>query len=161
MESLRDKSILVVEDDAGLLRALEKVLSNEGCVVTCASWAAEAMDHLADGRKHFDLIITDLRVPFVRGNTILRMITRWSNSASGVPQPDTEGTTAVVAVGKTSPVVPIIVITAFGTPEMKAECLAQGAAAFLEKPLNTQELLSAISLVLTPPDSGSTYPAAA
>lgn len=128
MESIRNKSVLVVDDDPGLLRALEKVLIGEGCTVTCASWAAEAMEQLADRNNRFDLIITDLRMPFVKGNTILH------------------------AAKVVFPAVPVIIITAFGSPEMKEECLAQGAAAFLEKPLDAPRLIGVIESVLKAPD---------
>ena len=43
------------------------------------------------------------------------------------------------------PEVPVIVMTAFGSPEVEAECLEKGAAAFLEKPLDTPQLLAAIN----------------
>ena len=126
MERLRNKSVLVVDDDAGLLRALEKVLRSEGCRVSSASWADEAMEQLTDRGNQFDLIITDLRLPLVNGKSIL------------------------LAVKVAFPKVPVIVITAFGSPEMKAECLNHGAAAFLEKPLDAPKLLGAIENVLAP-----------
>ena len=36
MKNIRDKSVLIVDDDARMLRALDKVLTGEGAVVTCA-----------------------------------------------------------------------------------------------------------------------------
>ena len=57
--------------------------------------------------------------------------------------PFVSGLTVVYAIHKIYPDLPIIVLTAFGSPDVKAECLRQGAAAFLEKPLNTAELLAA------------------
>jgi len=36
-------------------------------------------------------------------------------------------------------------LTAFGSPEVRAECLRQGAAAFLEKPEKTQHLLETVT----------------
>src|SRR5689334_1738197 len=103
-----------------MLRALSKVLSGEGAVVTSACWAGEAMEHLTKKLEHFDLIITDLKMPILGGQTILG------------------------AVSVALPHVPVIVITAFGTSELKDECLGRGAAAFLEKPLDTSQLLAAI-----------------
>ena len=41
-------------------------------------------------------------------------------------------------------------LTAFGSPDVKAECLRQGAVAFLEKPLDTGQLLAAIEDVFAP-----------
>lgn len=124
--SIAGKSILIIDDDAAMLRALNRVLSGEGAVVVNASWAGEAMEHLASKWERFDLVITDLRMPILGGQTILGAVT-----------------TAL-------PNVPVIIVTAFGTPELRAECLNRGAAAFLEKPLDTKQLLEAISLAFRP-----------
>ena len=116
MNNINEKAILIIDDDAAMLRALSKVLSGEGAVVASASWAGEVMERLADNQGHFDLVITDLRMPILNGKSILG------------------------AVKAALPAVPVIVITAYGSPEVEAECLAKGAAAFLEKPLDTPRL---------------------
>jgi DNA-binding NtrC family response regulator len=123
MTSINGKSILVIDDNAAMLRALKKVLSSEGGVVSIASWVGEVMERLTDKQGCFDLIITDLRMPVLGGQSILG------------------------AVKAALPEVPVIVITAFGSPELQAECLEKGAAAFLEKPLDTPQLLAAIDRV--------------
>ena len=125
--SVNGKSILVIDDDAAMLRALNKVLMSEGAIVGSASWAGEALDHLTARKKHFDLVITDLQMPILGGRTIL--------GAMATALPD----------------VPVIVITAFGNPEVKVQCLRAGAAAFLEKPLDTAQLLDAIDHALSQP----------
>lgn len=130
MNAIFNKSVLVVDDDVRMLRALDKVLTGEGAVVTCAQWAGDAIELLTERRKRIDLVITDLRMPFVSGMT------------------------AVFAIHKLFPNLPIIVLTAFGSPEVRAECFRQGATAFLEKPLNSQELLKVISNVFLSSESG-------
>lgn len=120
---LNDKSILIVDDDQRMLRALDKVLTGEGASVTAAQWAGDALDFLTARQTRIDLVITDLRMPFVSGITV------------------------VYAIHEIFPALPIIVLTAFGSPDVEAECLRQGAAAFLEKPLNTSELLEVIKRV--------------
>jgi DNA-binding NtrC family response regulator len=120
---LNDKSILIVDDDQRMLRALDKVLTGEGASVTAAQWAGDALDFLTARQTRIDLVITDLRMPFVSGMTV------------------------VYAIHEIFPALPIIVLTAFGSPDVEAECLRQGAAAFLEKPLNTSELLEVIKRV--------------
>lgn len=127
---INGKFILVIDDDQSMLRALTKVLTGEGGSVARASWAGEAMDHLTDKLDRFDLVITDLRMPILGGETILR------------------------AVKKALPRVPVIVITAFGNPDLKADCLSKGAAAFLEKPLETPQLLEAIDHALASSEDG-------
>ncbi len=125
MTSINGKSILVVDDDAAMLRALRRVLSGEGASVATASWAGEIMERLDENQGRFDLIITDLRMPILNGESVLR------------------------AVKAALPEVPVVVITAFGSPEKQAECRKDGAAAFLEKPLDTPQLLAAIGEVVS------------
>jgi DNA-binding NtrC family response regulator len=110
-----------------MLRALEKVLAGEGAIVTSIPRADDAIELLSLRREGFDLLITDLRMPFVTGPTL------------------------VYAVHQVFPELPVIVLTAFGDPAVKVLCLEQGAAAFLEKPLDTNHLLAAIFGALMPP----------
>jgi DNA-binding NtrC family response regulator len=117
---LRNKSILIIDDDAGMRRALDKVLTGEGAVVTCADCAGSAVEILTGRQQRIELVITDLRMPFVTGLT------------------------ALGAIHEICPALPVIVLTAFANPDVRAECLRQGAAAFLEKPLDTPQLLHTI-----------------
>ena len=78
--------------------------------------------------KTVDLVITDLRMPFLSGLTLL------------------------YAIHEIFPALPVIVLTAFGSPDVKRECYREGAVALLEKPLNTTELLAAIQRVFAPAD---------
>ena len=129
MKGISNKSILVVDDDTAMLRALEKVLRGEGANVTCTEWAGDAIEILTRRLIPIDLVVTDLRMPFISGMT------------------------AVYAIHTVFPALPVIVLTAFGSPELKAECQKQGASAFLEKPLDTKQLLAAIEGVLAPSKS--------
>jgi DNA-binding NtrC family response regulator len=125
MRSINGKSVLVIDDDVAMLRALQKVLTGEGASVATASWAGEIMERMDENKGRFDLIITDLRMPILNGESVVR------------------------AVKAALPEVPVIVITAFGSPEKQAECRRDGAAAFLEKPLDTPQLLAAIDGVVS------------
>jgi DNA-binding NtrC family response regulator len=127
MKKLHDKSVLIVDDDSGMLRALDKVLTGEGANVTRAQWAGDALDILKERQKDFDLVITDLRMPFVTGLTV------------------------VYAIHKILPDLPVIVLTAFGSPDVEAECVRQGAVALLEKPLDSSQLLDVIERVFVLP----------
>jgi CheY-like chemotaxis protein len=124
MKGIRNKSILVVDDDVGMLRALEKVLTGEGAIVTCAAWPGEAVETLSNRQKHVDLVITDLRMPMVTGEMMVN------------------------AIHRNLPALPVIVLTAFSSPEVKAQCYEHGAVAVLEKPLDSTQLLAAIETAL-------------
>jgi DNA-binding NtrC family response regulator len=127
MKKLRHKSVLVIDDDAGMLRALNKVLACEGAVVTRAQWARDALVILHERERKIDLVITDLQMPFMTG-----VLT---------------GMSIVQTVHEILPTLPIIVLTAFGGAEIKSKCLRLGAAAFLEKPVETSQLLASIEAV--------------
>ncbi|MBI5446733.1 MAG: sigma-54-dependent Fis family transcriptional regulator [Deltaproteobacteria bacterium] len=106
--------ILVVDDDASLRRILEYNLSQEGYAVATAGSGEEALALLDRGR--FDLVVTDIQMPGMDGMDLLRRIKAGS--------PDTQ----------------VVVITAFGTIEMAVEAMKAGAAEYVTKPFNRDEL---------------------
>lgn len=123
MEGLLNKGILVVDDDERMLRALAKTLSGERAVVTSTQRAGDAIEILSRREQRVDLVITDLRMPLVTGTALVHFI--------HLSFPD----------------LPVIVLTAFGSPESRAECFRQGAAAFLEKNLTQAQLLAEVERV--------------
>jgi len=126
MNTLANKSVLIVDDDPGMLRALEKVLSREGLQVSRATWVRDGIEELKNHATPFDLVITDLRMPMASGLMIMH------------------------AVRNAYPTVPVIIITAYGNPEMTPEWWAdQGAAAYLEKPIEAPRLLETVHRVLS------------
>jgi CheY-like chemotaxis protein len=73
MDELQDKSVLVVDDDPGMLRAMTKVLAREGMQVTGVSDPAAVASKLADSERRFDLVISDLRMPLFSGRGVLAL----------------------------------------------------------------------------------------
>lgn len=73
MENLRNKSVLVVDDDPGMLRAMMKVLAKEGMQVTGLSDPTAVVTTLAETELRFDLVITDLRMPTFSGRGVLAL----------------------------------------------------------------------------------------
>lgn len=129
-KDIRHKSVLIVDDDERMLRALDKVLTGEGASVICSSWAGGAIDILTERKARVDLVILDLSMPFI------------------------SGLTAVCVIHSHYPNLPIVVLTAFGSPTVKTECLRQGAVAFLEKPLDASALIDAVRGALSPQEPG-------
>jgi CheY-like chemotaxis protein len=120
MEGILNKNVLIVDDDDRMLRALAKTLSSEGATVTTAPGAGDAIEILSRRKTNVDLVITDLRMPLVTGTALVQFI------------------------HLICPELPVIVLTAFGSPESRAECLRQGAASFLEKNLSSAQLIAEI-----------------
>jgi len=127
MSDLRNKSVLVVDDDLGMLRAMTRVLSKEGMRVTGISDPTVVVSKLMESETRFDLVITDLRMPMFSGRGVLAL-------ASALPE------------------LPVIIITAFGGPDAEAQAIRLGAFAFLEKPVAAAELIDVVKrAVATPP----------
>jgi DNA-binding NtrC family response regulator len=123
MDELQNKSVLVVDDDPGMLRAMSKVLAREGMQVTGVSEPVTVVKKLADSEKRFDVVITDLRMPIFSGRGVLAL-------ASALPK------------------LPVIIITAFGGPDVEAQTLRLGAFAFLEKPVAAAQLIEVVKRAL-------------
>ena len=114
----RKKRILVIEDDREMRSLLEDYLEEEGYEVGSVDDGSEAFRKLA--RENFDLILTDIRMPGLNGLDIL----------PGLKQ--------------IQPGILIIVITAFGSEEVQRRALERGADAYLEKPLQLDQLRTLI-----------------
>ena len=117
-------SILLVDDDVELLKALTKVLQKDDYTVFAQSTANAAIRFVNESKQRFDLVITDVSMPGMKG-------------------------TAFLAAIKTAfPRVPVIIITAFGDWGQYMETLRNGAHDYLTKPLDKDALLAAVRRAL-------------
>ncbi len=110
--------ILLVEDRRSLRRMLERALAGEGYEVIAAADGESAMAELA--ARSFDLVLTDLKLPAASGLEVL--------AASRAAHPE----------------LPVVVLTAYGTVRSAVEAMRLGAADFLEKPLEIDELFALV-----------------
>jgi len=110
--------ILVVDDDPHFLRVLNRILSREKFRVTGTTGACEAIELF--GQSPFDLIICDLRMPDCDGLNFLQTIRRGNQE------------------------VPVIILTAYGEVDTYLEAMNAGATEYLNKPVNTAELLKVV-----------------
>src|SRR2546422_108356 len=106
--------ILVVDDEAAILRLLKEALTQWGYQVTGASSAAEALQALRGDM--FDAVITDIRMPDMNGLELLKEIKRHDES------------------------VEVVVMTGYPTIASAVEALKEGAFDYLSKPLLLDEL---------------------
>jgi DNA-binding NtrC family response regulator len=113
------QSILAVDDEPHMLRMLERFMSERTSYEITTTNNSLEVPELLD-RRTYDLIITDLRMPGLDGMGVLRLV-----KESERPEE-------------------VIIITAFGTLENAAECLALGAFAYLTKPFSKEQIVSFI-----------------
>jgi len=124
-ESSQAASILLVDDDVELLKALTKVLEKEGYAITAMPDATSAVRHVNTTKQRFDLVITDVSMPGMKGTSLL-------------------------AAFKTAfPKIPVIVITAFADWGQYMDALREGAFEYLYKPIDKTDLLAAVRRALT------------
>ncbi len=116
------KSILVVDDEKSQREILEMILSGEGYDVTTASSGEAAMKFVAD--RHFDLVLTDLKMTGMSGLDLLKELTDFDKS------------------------IIVLLLTAHGTVDSAVDALRLGAFDYLQKPYDREKLLDTISRAL-------------
>jgi DNA-binding NtrC family response regulator len=114
------KRILVVEDEEKLRRVIELQLASAGFEVEKAGTAEQGLKVV----DRADLVLTDLRLPGMDGLELLAKI-RQQNA-----------------------VVPVVVMTAFGTVETAVEAMKTGATDFLLKPFSLDHLMTVVNKAL-------------
>ena len=119
-----EKKILVVDDHFEMLEFLRSMLelSNQDFEVLAVPSAEEGLMELR--RVHFDLVITDVRLPGMSGFDLVR---RTKSIKSDIP---------------------VIMITAYSSAQGKQEAEDLGVFRYFPKPLDTDEMLSAVHQAL-------------
>ncbi len=122
-EILKDKKILIVDDDIRNIYSLSSVLTTKGASILTAFNGIEALDILATN-KHIDLVLMDIMMPEMDGFEATRKIREnyiWKN-------------------------LPIIALTAKAMKGDREEILNAGASDYMSKPIDIQKLISLISI---------------
>lgn len=123
-KKLKDKTVLIIEDDADIRTFACRVLELEGYHVLQAETGAEGL-RLARGNK-VNLVLLDLRLPDDNGWVILEQMK---------------------SDPKLSAILVIVFTASYGVPQKK-RALAMGAADYLVKPLSATGLKDAVARVL-------------
>ena len=119
--------ILLIEDEDLMRKIVERILIKEGYQVDIASNGKEAYEKLDSNMFGYDLVITDIMMPYANGFEILSKI---KTSEKGKD-------------------VPVIVVSSVGNEDMVMEGFKLGADDFLKKPIMAGELLIRINRLLS------------
>jgi len=119
--TIKDKPILVVDDDKAMLTALYEALTRSGYDVVQASSGVEALNKLEDDA--FGLVVTDVKMPRMSGLELLREIHSRERD------------------------LPVVMITAYGTVEDAVRAMKEGAFDYIVKPFSTDDLEAVVSKV--------------
>jgi hypothetical protein len=124
-EFLQGKSVLVVDDDVRNIFALSSVLERRGMKVLTATTGREAVEML-ETTPNVELVLMDIMMPDMDGYETMQAI----RQRLGLRR------------------LPIIALTAKAMKGDREKCLEAGASDYLAKPVNTEQLLSALRMWL-------------
>ncbi|HEV8366077.1 MAG TPA: sigma-54 dependent transcriptional regulator [Gemmatimonadaceae bacterium] len=109
-------SVLVIDDESGIVDSLRILLKNEGFAAHVALGGQEALNRLSEIDP--DIVLTDVRMPTVGGMQVL--------SAVRARSPDT----------------PVILMTAQATLQSAVQAVNEGAFYYIQKPFRNDELVA-------------------
>lgn len=119
--SADDKQTILVVDDEEIIRDfLSEVLEDYQVTVACDG--DEAIEKLR--ATHYDLVITDLRMPRISGEEVVKF------------------------ARDTYPGAKVVVISGYSSLATASQSVANGACAFLSKPFSIKELLQTVNNAL-------------
>lgn len=122
MNRVHQMQVLVVDDDAIVIKSCSRILESEGFDVATTHDAEEAPKIVR--RRDFDLLLIDVKMPKRDGISLVKELTR------------------------DFPEIPIVVMSGYPTPGTIADVLGSGAKKFISKPFKPDELISVIRQVL-------------
>jgi DNA-binding NtrC family response regulator len=117
-----DDRLLIVDDDVRMRELLMEIFNRKGYSAVSTGDSREALMMIRD--EHFDVIMTDLKMPHIEGLEVLEY--------SGRKDPD----------------VPVILITAYGTVESAIEAMKKGAYDYIQKPFEPEEIVLTVQRAL-------------
>ncbi len=128
------KKILIVDDEPTILMTLSHLLSSKESVVITSSRIEEAEEALA--RYTFNLVIADIRLSGMYG---------------------IEGLELLSFIKKISPTTEVIIMTAYGSDEIRDDAYGRGAFYYYEKPIDIAHLIAKVQTlgIPVPPPQGA------
>src|SRR5262249_43818153 len=124
-EDLVGRTVLLVDDDARNIFALSSLLERRGMRVLTATTGYEAID-LVNSTPELALVLMDIMMPEMDGYETMQKIREKPAHRR----------------------LPIIALTAKAMKGDREKCLEAGASDYLAKPVNTEQLLSALRMWL-------------
>jgi DNA-binding NtrC family response regulator len=119
---MKQRKVLIIDDDASLRRVMEMQLEEIGCEVVAVASGNDALAVLEDVAPA--LVITDLKIPGMSGLDLLKLLRA------------------------DHPELTVIMVTAYGTVRTAVEAMKAGAFDYLTKPIDYDELALVVNRAL-------------
>jgi len=119
---MEKKQVLVIDDEQIVLDSVSQILIDENYEVDVSLSGREGLDWAIE--RPYDIILTDIRMPDIGGMRVLRDIKRVKSS------------------------LPVVIITGYATTKSAVQAMKLGAAEYIEKPFEPEQLLEAVARAL-------------
>ena len=116
---MEKKKALVIDDEQIVLESVSALLTEEGFEVDVSLHGRQGLDWAIE--RNYDVVLTDIRMPDIGGMKVLRDVKR------------------------INPTLPVIMITGYASVESAVQAMKLGAAEYIEKPFEPEQLLDAVS----------------
>ena len=113
----RNKHVVIVEDDIPSVKYYETILKNTGAAVTILKNGKDFIEFLKFSVVEVDFLIVDFLVPFINGVDCVR------------------------AFRRTNKTVPVVMITAFHSEQLRNDALIAGCNEYILKPVFPENLV--------------------
>jgi DNA-binding NtrC family response regulator len=113
-------SVLVVDDEPLIRWSLKKGLTRRGHHVVEAQTAADALESIGVDQNRFSVVILDYRLPDRQDLSLLADVRRLLPNAA------------------------VVMMTAYGDPEMRTGAMKLGARAVVDKPFQVSQLITLV-----------------
>jgi DNA-binding NtrC family response regulator len=116
---MEKKKALVIDDEQIVLESVSALLTDEGFEVDVSLDGRQGLDWAIE--RNYDVVLTDIRMPDIGGMKVLRDVKR------------------------INPTLPVIMITGYASVESAVQAMKLGAAEYIEKPFEPEQLIDAVS----------------
>jgi DNA-binding NtrC family response regulator len=116
---MKTKRVLVIDDEQIVLDSIRKILKDEDCEVDVSLGGREGLDWALN--RHYDIVLTDIRMSDIGGMRVLRDIKR------------------------AKPSLPVVMITGYATAQSAIQAMKLGAMDYLEKPFTPEKIIEVVS----------------
>jgi len=133
---LKNRNIVIVEDDVSNFRYFETVLKKTQANVHWIKNGRDAINYCTDSSNHIDLVIMDIFIPLISGIDVIREIKKARKD------------------------LPVIAVTAYVSQDIQEKCFMAGCDEFMFKPLLPIQLLNSIKRFFNKDSVSSVHPLA-
>jgi DNA-binding NtrC family response regulator len=119
---MKTKRVLVIDDEQIVLDSIRKILKDEDCEVDVSLSGRDGLDWALN--RHYDVVLTDIRMPDIGGMRVLRDIKR------------------------AKPSLPVVMITGYATVQSAVQAMQLGAMEYLEKPFTPEKIIEVVSAAI-------------